>query len=248
MPPIIWSLLLVLFAAAFVLLMVLRMQLSDSPFITKKRRNTRKYICLHPYWRTKGMFEWLIGPPNVERVLAKLPAELEELDVGDLDIVSLPAPLPAGLKKLSARNCRNLQGVTALPDTIEVLIFDGCVNLSQLPARLPTALKELSIASTALTALPKLPAGFQQLDACGAKQLAHLHSEWPAFRMKPYDTSGSLHYINLGGTPAAKTIAGNLPEAVLEQIRKKNCAGWRFNSIAHAYQYAGEPMPKPVFI
>ncbi len=248
MPPILISILLLLFAAAFFLLLVLRAQLSDSRFITKKRRNTRKYICLHPDWRVKGMFEWLVGPPNVQRVLANLPAELEELDVGETDIVSFPAPLPAGLKKLSARDCRSLEVVDALPDSIEVLDFWGCEKLAQLPASLPTALKELWVVSTALTALPKLPAGLEQLDARCSKQLADLHSEWPEFRPKHYLHSGSLHWLNLCGTPAAKTIAGNLPEDVLQRIKEKGAAGWRFNTIACDYQYAGEPMPQPVFI
>ncbi|MBP9809797.1 hypothetical protein KBF38_15965 [bacterium] len=248
MPPILISILLLLFAAAFFLLMVLRVQLSDSRFITKKRRNTRKYICLHPDWRVKGMFEWLVGPPNVQRVLANLPAELEELDVGETDIVSFPAPLPAGLKKLSARDCRSLEVVDALPDSIEVLDFWGCEKLAQLPTSLPTALKELWVVSTALTALPKLPAGLEQLDARCSKQLADLHSEWPEFRPKHYLHSGSLHWLNLCGTPAAKTIAGNLPEDVLQRIKEKGAAGWRFNTIAGDYQYAGEPMPRPVFL
>lgn len=248
MPPIMMSLLLLLFAAAFFLLMVLRAQLSDSRFITKKRRNTRKYICLHPDWRVKGMFEWLVGPPNVQRVLANLPAQLEELDVGGTDIVSFPAPLPAGLKKLSARDCRSLQVVDALPDSIEVLDFWGCEKLTQLPATLPVSLKELWVVSTALTALPKLPAGLEQLDARCSKQLADLHSDWPAFRPKPYEHTGSLHWLNLCGTAAAANITGNLPEAVLRQIKEKGAAGWRFNSIACDYQYAGEPMPTPVFI
>lgn len=248
MPPILISILLLLFAAAFFLLIVLRVQLSDSPFITKKRRNTRKYICLHPDWRVKGMFEWLVGPPNVQRVLAHLPAELEELDVGGTDIVSFPAPLPAGLKKLSARDCRSLQVVDALPDSIEVLDFWGCEKLAQLPASLPAALKELWVVSTSLTALPKLPAGLEQLDARCSKQLAQLHTEWPEFRPKPYERMGSLHWLNLCGTAAAANITGNLPEAVLRQIREKGAAGWRFNTLAGDYQYAGEPMPQPVFI
>lgn len=248
MPSILMSILLLLFAAAFFLLIVLRVQLSDSPFITKKRRNTRKYICLHPDWRVKGMFEWLVGPPNVQRVLANLPAELEELDVGGTDIVSFPVPLPNGLKKLSARDCRSLKVVDALPDSTEVLDFWGCEKLEQLPASLPAALKELWVVGTALTALPKLPAGLEQLDARCSKRLAQLHSEWPKFRPKHYVQTGSLHWLNLCGTPAAKTIDGNLPEDVLQQIKKKGAAGWRMNSIARDYQYAGEPMPQPVFI
>jgi hypothetical protein len=242
------SLLLLLFAAAFFLLLCLKWQLSDSRFVTKQRRNTRRYICLNPSWRVKGMFEWLVGPPNFERVLANLPAGLEELDVGGTDIGCFPAPLPAGLKILSARDCRSLQAVDALPDTVEKLDFWGCEKLAKLPAVLPTALKELWVVSTALTALPKLPAGLEQLDARCSKHLAELHSEWPAFRPKPYGPSGSLHWLNLCGTPAAANITGNLPEVVLRQIKEEGAAGWRWNTIACDYQYAGEPMPLPVFI
>lgn len=248
MPPIFMSLILLLFAALFFLLMRLHVQLSDSRFITKKRRNSKRYICLNPSWRVKGIFEWLVGPPNIQKVLANLPDTLEELDVGGTDIVSFPSPLPAGLKKLSARDCVSLLSVTALPDSIEVLDFWGCEKLAQLPAALPAALKELWVVSTALKALPKLPAGLEQLDARCSAQLAELHSEWPEFRPKPFVHSGSLHWLNLCNTPAAASISGNLPEHVISQIKAEGVAGWRMNTLAGDYQYAGEPMPWPVFI
>ncbi|MFA6211683.1 MAG: hypothetical protein WCT03_08635 [Candidatus Obscuribacterales bacterium] len=247
MPPIFMSLILLLFVAAFFLLMLLKVQLSDSRFITKKRRNSKRYICLNPSWRVKGMFEWLVGPPNIQKVLANLPETLEELDVGGTDIVGFPSPLPAGLKKLSARDCVSLLSVTSLPDSIEELDFWGCEKLAELPATLPAALKELWVVSTALKALPKLPAGLEQLDARCSEQLAELHSEWPEFRLRPYG-HGSLHWLNLCNTPAAANISGNLPEAVIAQIKKGGVAGWRMNKLAGDYQYAGEPMPRPVFL
>ncbi|CAN5191801.1 hypothetical protein BH11CYA1_BH11CYA1_23300 [soil metagenome] len=248
MPAIFWSIVLLLFTVAGFLLMWLYLQVSDSRFITKKRRNTRRYVCLNPHWRVKGMFEWFVGPPNIQRVLANLPVELEELDVGNSDIEDFPAPLPAGLKILSARDCRNLKTVRPLPDSIEALDFWGCEKLEQLPASLPSALRELFVVGTALRSLPKLPANLQELDARCSRQLAVLHCEWPEFRQMPFSPSGSLHWLNLCNTPAAATITGNLPAAVINQIREEGVAGWRINKLAGAYQYAGELMPRPVFL
>jgi hypothetical protein len=82
--------------------MILTMRILDltrmPAWMKKRRRNTRRYICLDPNWRKKGLFDWLTGGPNVQRVLANLPAELEELDVGGTDIASLPARAAVGFE------------------------------------------------------------------------------------------------------------------------------------------------------
>lgn len=242
-PVFVFVLALLLIAATILAMLILDLTKMPS-WMKKRRRNTRRYICLDPYWRQKSLFDWLTGGPNVQRVLANLPAELEELDVSGTDIASLPALLPSGLKTLSARNCRNLKGITALPDSIEVLDFWGCEALSQLPESLPKSLKELYVVGTALTALPKLPSGLQQFDARCSSQLAQLHSDWPEFRISPEANTGSLHWLNLCGTPASKTVTGNLPEVVLTQVRTIGHAGWRMNSAwVGSYHFAGQPMP-----
>ncbi len=247
MPPAILTILWFLFALAMVLLFKLILDSNTSSILTSKRKNTRRYICLNPNWRVKGYFEWLVGPPNLAVVLANLPDELEELDVSSTDIEHLPTNLPAGLKKLKARDCPNLSQVSALPNSLEVADFWGCKKLEKLPTTLPAALQELWLAATAIVALPLLPRGLRQLDARGCRQLVRTNDQWPDFRPSPWNQSGKLHWINLANTPAAANLSGsNLPREVLLQIAECGVAGWRFNTLAHDYQWAGKAMSMPI--
>ncbi len=247
MPPAILTMLYFLFALAMVLLFKLILDTNTSNVLTSKRKNTRHYICLDPKWRVKGYFEWLAGPPNLAAVLDNLPDELIELDVSNTTIENLPTNLPAGLKKLKARDCPNLSLVSALPDSLEVADFWGCKKLEKLPTPLPATLQELWLGATAIASLPKLPRGLRQLDARCCSQLVRTDDLWPNIRSSPWNQTGNLHWINLANTPAANNLSGsNLPREVLQQITRCGAAGWRFNTLAQDYQWAGKPMPMPI--
>jgi len=231
MPSIIMSLIMLLFVAAFFLLTKLRVDLDDHG-VTRERRNSSKYICLTPGTGKKSLLEWLTRA-SVADVLARLPAGLEELDVSSTDIETLP-PLPPGLKKLRAHNCPNLQVLSSLPDSLQVLNIWSCKKLHTLPGHLPAALRELWLVDTALRALPQLPATLEVLDAHASVQLVEVHQVWPQYRALPYGPKGKLHWINLSGTPAAKTVGGDLPVYVALKIQKNGYAGWHTNQLAHA--------------
>lgn len=258
MPPILLCLILFLFVIAFFLLMSLKMQLSNAPGITHPVRNSREYISLSPMTRKKGWFEWLFGPPNVERVLANLPDTLKILDVSGTDISRLPENLPPGLVRLLARDCKNLEAIDHLPDSLVHLDVWGCEKLARLPEQLPTSLEEMYLASIAVTRLPRLPDSLKMLDARCCPNLVELSDEWPLFsgheqpddaprrlvRFKPDPNEppyprGNLHWLNLCNTPALKTLSGNLPKSIREELESHGCAGWRYNTLFGTIDYAG---------
>jgi|AGTN01.2.fsa_nt_gi Leucine Rich Repeat. len=264
MPPIILSMILVLFAAAFFLLMLLKMQLANAPGITRPIRNSREYISVSPWTRKKGYFEWLFGPPNIERVLANLPATLRTLDVSATDITGLPDNLPPGLVKLVAKECKNLEAIDHLPDTLEHLDLWGCEKLARLPGQLPPSLQEMTVAGAAITELPRLPDSLRSLDARGCRNLVRMSDQWPLFmghepgrpkiirfrpdpREAPYQR-GNLHWLNLSNTPVLLTLSDNLPEGVLKQLNQYGCSGWRHNSLLHATQYANGRSEPDMFV
>lgn len=190
-------------------------------WLTRKIRHSRRYISLSPATRQKGRLEWLFGPPIAERVLAKLPSTLLELDVSGLDIDRLPNPLPAGLVRLRARDCKHLSAIEHLPDSLIYVDLGGCTKLARLPRRLPAALQELFVSSTAITRLPKLPEGIRSVDAYGCRNLMVTSTEWPRI------SGDCLHWLNLRKTPAVFWVAGNLPEDALRQLREHGFVDYR---------------------
>lgn len=266
MPPFLLSLILCLFALAFILILVIKAQLAWAPGITRPERNSCEYISLSPLTRKKGWFEWLFGAPNVERVLANLPVTLKILDVSGTDITRLPEPLPAGLVKLLARDCKNLEAIDSLPDTLKFIDVWGCEKLARLPVELPSSLEEAWLVGIAVARLPRLPDRLRVLDARCCPNLVEMCQDWPRFSGCRYPDDrpltlvlfgepstadgGNLHWLNLCNTPALnvlKTSPGNLPESIRQQLDSYGCAGWRYNSLFATVQYAGgESLPVPV--
>jgi hypothetical protein len=193
----------------------------------RKYRHGRRYISLAPATRKKGRFEWLFGPPNVERVLANLPRGLQELDVSGLDIVRLPDRLPARLIRLRARNCKQLEAIDRMPDSLIYVDLGGCEKLTRLPPDLPSSLQELSVISTAITRLPKLPAGIRSVDAYRCRNLMAISAEWPRFS----GDGGTLQWLNLRKTPAVFWVSGNLPNDTLRQLREHGFADYRHKDV-----------------
>lgn len=96
-------------------------------------------------------------------------ADLEELDLNDRELTSLPK-LPENLKELYCNN-NILTSMPKLPDTLKVLM---CANnlLISLP-KLPKKLTSLDCENNQLTSLPKLPENLVELD-CMNNQLTSI--------------------------------------------------------------------------
>ncbi len=247
MPPFLMSIILFLFAAAFILMMILRVQLSWGPQLLSERRNSRKFRALHSSVRRKTLGDYLPGRHDYAKKLRKLPKTLEELDVSYTDITKLP-PLPRGLKKLTAINCKFLNSIEDLPDSLEEIHISECPMLEYVP-RLPAKLRTIIMWGTAVRAIQHIPDGVEELDLRCNEWLADLPSQWPQFQPRPYGGDGKLHWINLCGCPAARTIAGNLPAATLREIHDEGVSGWRFNRLRGGIQHANLPFePEPFVI
>lgn len=240
MHPMVISILVILVLAAVYLYAGLLIKLSSMPPLSKRHRNSRRFHCLNAELRKTGISDWFGGRPDYQAMLTRLPATLEELDVSQTDISSLPV-LPPGLKRLRAHNCRNLVRVENLPDTLEVLDMWTCPMLAHLPERLPPGLKKLFLVDTALQAVGKLPATLEVFDARCSKELASISAEWPHFQPHPYGRDG-LHWINLSGTKALASLEGNLPRSVLTELRREGVVGWRYNEVYRQIQYANQPV------
>jgi hypothetical protein len=114
--------------------------------------------------------------------------------------------------------------VNSLPASLRYAIFWGCEYLVGLPEQLPVELGELWLAGTAIKSLPQLPPKLEQLDARCCPNLVETSQHWPEW--------GTLHWLNLCNTPVAKQLSGNLPEGVLERVRQRGVAGWRYNQLS----------------
>lgn len=212
-------------------------------WLTRKIRHRRRYISLAPATRPKGRFEWLFGPPDAERVLAKLPWTLRELDVSGLDIDRLPNPLPAGLIRLRARDCKQLRVIDHLPDSLINADLGGCDKLARLPKTLPAALEELCVSSTAITRLPKLPARVRSVDAYRCRNLMVTSTEWPRIG------GDNLYWLNLRKSPALFWVAGNLPDDAQRQLREHGFVDYRRNgSYANNQASRGLWQPGPLSV
>jgi hypothetical protein len=90
-------------------------------------------------------------------------------------LTTLPT-IPASVKTLAVRSCRNLVDVgKALPDGIEIINFYGASSLAKLPSRLPANLKSLMLNyCVGLTGLPPLPAGLRRLDLDDAANIVEV--------------------------------------------------------------------------
>ena len=89
--------------------------------------------------------------------------------------------------------------------------------LEYLP-RLPAKLRTIIMWGTAVRAIQHILDGVEELDLRCNEWLADLPSQWPQFQPRPYGDGGKLHWINLCGCPAARTIAGNLPAATVSAL------------------------------
>lgn len=246
MPPIFLSLILVGFFAAFMILMILRMQLSWGPQLLSERRNSRKFRCLNASMRRKTLADFLPGRHDYAKMLTRLPKTLEELDVSGTDITRLP-PLPRGLKKLRAQGCKFLNSIEELPDSLEEIQISDCPQLEYLP-RLPRGLKNIMMWSTAVRAIHYIPDGVEEMDLRCNEWLAELPSQWPSIKTTPSDAHGTLHWINICGCPVAKLVTGNLPPATLRELHDTGVTGWRVNRLRGCIQYANQPMEPGPFL
>lgn len=115
-------------------------------------------------------------------VLPPLPPALEVLNIEHVPIKSLPPlpdrlatlwmswtliteieALPNSLVILDCR-CGKLEKLPdVMPSTLEYMNLNLCTNFKKLPSRLPGALQDLQIGSTAVTELPPLPSGLETL-------------------------------------------------------------------------------------
>lgn len=111
---------------------------------------------------------------NTSEALAQhLSTNPDTLSLYEQDWLSRLPQIPASVKTLAVRSCRNLVDVgNALPDGIEIINFYGSTALTTLPARLPSTLKSLMLNyCVGLRVLPALPSGLRKLDLDDASNI-----------------------------------------------------------------------------
>ncbi len=114
--------------------------------------------------------------------------------------------------------------------------------------RLPSKLRTVLMWGTAVRAIQHIPDSVEELDLRCNEWLADLPSQWPDTQLRA-GGAGKLHWINLCGCPAARTLACNLPAPALREIHDTGVTGWRFNRLRGGIQHANLPFePEPFVI
>ena len=94
---------------------------------------------------------------------------------------------------------------------------------------------EVAELGTAVRAIQHIPDSVEELDLRCNEWLADLPSQWPDTQLRA-GGAGKLHWINLCGCPAARTLACNLPAPALREIHDTGVTGWRFNRLRGGIQ------------
>jgi hypothetical protein len=191
-----------------------------------RRPRGRRYLDLNPFSDNRRLMHKLFEP-NVARVLSRLSPHVLMVDVSNTNVSDL-SMLHSGIRRVIAQNCPNLRQVTTLPDTVEDADFSRCENLVALPEQLPSRMRKLYLAGTAIEGIESLPPQMVELDARGCDNLRRTPQTWPK----------SLTWLNLCRTPAAQSVSGDLPDYMLEGVRKRGVAGSRTNTLTGGVMYA----------
>jgi hypothetical protein len=80
----------------------------------------------------------------------------------DVDVKDIPS-LPASLKQLQLRNCREITTLPELPAKLEALEIRDCPKLRALPGPLPTSLTYLYCLGTDIEVYPEIPSSVKTL-------------------------------------------------------------------------------------